>query len=93
MHRHHTAHTAAQEWTERAMLEKITREQYEDIENARFFDVGEYHKLLEEYAGIIAKPYTAFAYYDSAGNYIGDSENSDTMGLLKFAYIEVIDNG
>ena len=75
------------------MAEKITREQYEDIEDARFFDISEYHKLLKEYAGIVAKPYTAFSYYDSAGNYIGDSENSDTMGLLKLSYIEVTDNG
>ena len=74
------------------MAECITKEQYEDIENARYFDRDEYHKLLKEYAGIIAKPYTAFSYYDSAGNYIGDSENSDTMDLLKMAYVEVCDN-
>lgn len=71
------------------MAEYITKEQYVDIEDARFFDRDEYHKLLEEYAGIIAKPYTAFSYYDSAGNYIGDSENSDAMGLLKLAHVEV----
>ena len=71
------------------MAKKITKEQYEDIEDARFFCIDEYHKLLEEYAGIIAKPYTAFSYYDSSGDYIGDSENSETMGLLKLAYIEV----
>lgn len=74
------------------MTEKITRKQLEQIEDARLCcGTDEYHKALEEMAGITARPYTAYIYYDSAGNYIGDSENDDTAGLLKSAYIEVID--
>ena len=75
------------------MPDAITREQFEEIENARFFDQSEYHELLKKYAGIVAKPYTAFSYYDSAGNYVGDSENSETYGLLRMAYVEVSDDG
>lgn len=75
------------------MANTITREQYEQLEEAEFFDRDEYHKLLKKYTGIVAKPYTGYSYYDSAGNYIGDSNCDDVRGFLRSAYIEVIDNG
>ena len=73
------------------MVDKITKEQLEELEEAEFF--GEYHKLLKDYTGIVAKPYTEYSYYDAAGNYIGDSNCNDVQDLLKCAYIEVVDNG
>ena len=74
------------------MADKITKEQYEELEYARFCDKHEYHKLLKEIVGIVAQPYTAFSYYDSVGNYVGDSENFDLDDLLKSAYVEVVDD-
>ena len=71
------------------MSRKVTAEQLQELEEAQSFDRNEYHDLLQEYAGIIAEPYTGFSYYDSAGNYLGDSSDCDTMELLKSAYIEV----
>lgn len=70
------------------MDEKISREQYENLRDTRLFDENKFHKLLEEYTGIVAKPYKAYGYYDAAGNYIGDSENS-LNELLKSAYVGV----
>lgn len=73
------------------MAETITRAQYEELKDEESFDMGTYHKLLEEYTGIVAHPYTAFSYYDSAGNYLGDSCYNDLNDLLKMAYVEVSD--
>lgn len=75
------------------MANTITKEQYERLEAAESFDIEEYHELLKEYAGIVAKPYTGYSYYDDAENYIGDSGCDDVSDLLKCAYIEVTDNG
>jgi hypothetical protein len=68
---------------------KITKKQYEEIEEAREYGREEFHGMLEEYTGIVAKPYTAFDYYDSCGNYLGDSVDYTTRDLLKSAYIEI----
>lgn len=69
------------------MAKKITREQLEELEYA--IDFAEYLKLLNRYTGIEAVPYTAHQFFDEDGNYIGDSNESSTMELLKAAYIEV----
>lgn len=69
---------------------KITKEQFEDIEDARQYGTrNEYHQQLEEYTGIYAKPYTAYQYFDRSGNYIGDSSDCTTRDLLNSAYIEI----
>ena len=73
------------------MVNKITREQFEELSDASY-DVREYHKLLEQYTGIEANAYTAFSYFDSAGNYVGNSCDSSLWDLLRAAYVEV-DNG
>ena len=75
------------------MVGFITKAQLEELSEAEFFDRDEYHKLLEDYTGIVAKPYTGYSYYDAAGNYIGDSGCNDVLDLLKCAYIKVVDNG
>lgn len=61
----------------------------EELEAARERGTEEFHGVLEEYTGIVAKPYTAFDYYDSCGNYLGDSLDYTTRELLKSAYIRV----
>ena len=75
------------------MANTITKDQLERLSEAEMFDRDEYHKLLEKYTGIVAKPYTGYSYYDDAGNYLGDSDCDDVRDLLKSAYIEVADNG
>ena len=74
------------------MVDKITREQLDELEEARFLDLNEYNKLLEKYTGIKAESYKAFSYYDCAGNYLGDSNDSTTDEILRAAYVEVTDN-
>lgn len=75
------------------MADTITREQLEDLEFAEPLDRNEFHKLLKEYAGIVAESYVGFCYYDAAGNYLGDSNDCDVRDLLKSAYVGVVDNG
>ena len=67
----------------------ITQKQFEELEVARERGTEEFHGVLEEYTGIVAKPYTAFDYYDSCGNYLGDSVDYTTRELLNSAYIKV----
>lgn len=67
----------------------ITQEQFEELEEARERGTEEFHGLLEDYTDIVAKPYTSFDYYDSCGNYLGNSEDYTTRELLDSAYIEV----
>ena len=67
----------------------ITKEQYNELCEARGFDRDKFHKLLSEYCDIEVKPYTAYAYYDASGNYIGNSDDNDVKDLLDSAYIEI----
>ena len=74
------------------MAKTITKEQLEEIEELLFcFDRETAFGLLEEYTGIKAKPYTAWAFYDDADNYIGNSDNDNLRDLLDSAYIKVVD--
>ena len=71
-------------------MNTITREQFEDIEDARQFGTREeFHRLLEEYTGIEARPYTAYQYFDGADNYVGDSDEDTVKEMLDRAYIKV----
>ena len=76
------------------MSNTITREQLEEIEEAYFCnDMETACALLKEYAGIEAKPYTAWDFYDTAGNYLGDSVNYSFRELLENAYITIVEKG
>ena len=69
---------------------KITKEQYEELVESRCWDSKEdFHKLLEEMTGIKAKHYTGYSYFDSAGNFIGDSNEVCVRDLLNRVFIEV----
>ena len=69
---------------------KITKEQYEELSESRCWDTDEeFHKMLEEITGIEAKRYTGYQYFDSAGNFIGDSNEVCVRDLLNNAYIEI----
>ena len=75
------------------MAEYITRAQYNDIESTVFLgDRQEFNARLQKHTGIVARPYTAYSYYDAAGNYLGDSNDTDLDELLQAAYKEVKDD-
>ena len=67
----------------------VTRKQYEELCEALSFDKSKFRQLLKEYCGIEARPYTGFSFYDSAGNYLGDSNDCDVKSLLDGACIRV----
>lgn len=71
------------------MVEYITKQQMEELENVAVYGTDEFHSLLEEYTGIEARPYRAYQYFDNCGNYIGDSGDIGIFDLLEAAYIKV----
>ena len=74
------------------MANFITKAQYEELgQVASIADIEEFNLLLDRYAGIESVPYTAYSYFDSDGNYIGDSNESELDDLLQAAYVEVRD--
>ena len=73
------------------MAEYITNAQLKELENEAIMGDDAYHKLMLEYTGIEARPYTAYLCYDVDGNYVGNSEESTIYDLLKAAYVEVED--
>lgn len=67
----------------------ITKKQLEELEEARSCGSRqEFHELLEEYTGIVAKPYTAYQYFDDADNYVG-GDDDDVREMLRRTYCEV----
>ena len=75
------------------MAKFITKTQYEEMEDAAVCGVEEVHDLLEKYAGIKARPYTAYLYYDEDGNFLASSDETDIDDLLEKAYVEVRHGG
>lgn len=75
------------------MVKCITRRQEDELYDAMGLDTQEFNRLLNEYAGIEARPCVAYAYYDAAGNYIADSGFDDFGELLAGAGIEVVEEG
>lgn len=74
------------------MINSITTAQYNELSNAKsVFGVNTYYRLLKKYTGIKATPYTAYAYWDADGNYLGCSEKDgdDLDDLLRTARISV----
>lgn len=73
-------------------MDKITREQYEELCESHMWDSKEeFNKMLEQYTGIRASRYVGYSYYYDSYNYVGDSGESTLMDLLNNAYIEVVD--
>lgn len=70
-------------------MSHITIEQLEELREAESISRLDFNGLLEDYTGIKAIPYTAFYYEDSAGNWVGDSDNCEVNDILRNAYIEV----
>ena len=74
-------------------MAKITREQYEEIQEAYDLDDQQFVDKLEAYTGITRSSYIAHNYYDCHGNYIGCSEDFDLDEFLEKAYVEVAEDG
>lgn len=75
------------------MVDKISKEQFEELCESEAWDSREeFNELLKQITGIIATPYTGYIYYDSNGNYIGDSDCNPVEDLLNNAFIEIVDN-
>ena len=75
------------------MAKFITKKQYEEMEDAAVSGVEEAHALLEKYAGIQARAYTAYNYYDENDNFLANSDDADLDGLLEMAGVEVRHGG
>lgn len=76
------------------MRNTITREQLKEIEDAlSCSDRETAYEMLKEYTGIEARPYTAWAFYDEADNFVGDIDNDTIRDLLDKAYITVVEKG
>ena len=72
------------------MVDKISKEQYEELCESKFWDSDDdFHRMLEEVTGITAKPYIGYQYFDSYDNYVGDSNDDTVRDLLHNAYIEI----
>ena len=73
------------------MTDSITKTQLEEINEKYFYESREAgYALLKEYTGIEARPYTAYQFYDEAGNYVGVSENDDFEEMIRNAHIKII---
>lgn len=71
-------------------MNRINKEQYETLCESKFWDSDEdFHKLLEQITGITARSYMGYSYFDSCGNYIGDSNDVTLRDLLDNAYIDI----
>lgn len=65
------------------MAKYITQAQMDELEEACSFDIEDGHDLLRKYAGIEARAYTAYQYYDEDGTFIGCSDEFCLDDLLE----------
>lgn len=75
------------------MAKFITKSQMEELEDACTFGIEGANKLLKKYAGIQARAYTAYNYYDEKDNFLANSDEADIYGLLEMAGVEVRHDG
>lgn len=71
-------------------MAKITKQQFDELQEAYETDDQKFVEKLEEYTGITRKSYTAYDYY-SGGDYVGNSENFELYDILRSAFVEVED--
>ncbi len=75
------------------MAKFITKTQMEELEDACTFGIEGANKLLKKYAGIEARAYTAYNYYDENDNFLANSDETDIYGLPEMAGVEVRHGG
>lgn len=74
------------------MTDRITQEKMDELKYCLVSRKDKFPALLEEYTGIIAKPYIAFQYFSHNENYISDSDNCSLEELMEEVEIEVVAN-
>lgn len=75
------------------MAKFITKSQMEELEDAGTSGIEGTNKLLKKYAGIQARAYTAYNYYDENDDFLANSDEADIYGLLEMAGVEVRHGG
>lgn len=75
------------------MAKYITKAQMEALEYACMFGNEKANNLLKKYAGIQARAYTAYNYYDEYDNFLANSDETDIYELLEMAGVEVRHGG
>lgn len=75
------------------MAKFISKSQMEELEDASTFGIEGANKLLKKYAGIQARAYTAYNYYDENDNFLANSDEADIYGLLEMVGVEVRHGG
>lgn len=61
------------------MAKFITKAQMEALEYACMFGNEKANNLLKKYAGIQARAYTAYNYYDEYDNFLANSDETDIV--------------
>lgn len=76
------------------MIKYITKAQMNEIKEAmRLGCINTANDLLYEYAGIEARAYMAYNYYNEDGDFLANSDEADISDILEKAGVEVLDNG
>ena len=75
------------------MAKFITKSQMQELEDACTFGIEGANKLLKKYAGIQARAYTAYNYYDEYSNFLTSSDEAELYDLLEKANVEVRHGG
>lgn len=73
------------------MPKYITNAQMQELVDALDEETSVYNEKLRRIAGIEARPYTAYQYYDENGEYVGESDETPLYDLLDNADVEVRD--
>ncbi len=72
------------------MANKITQAKMDELNYCLVSRKDKFPALLEEYTGIIAKPYIAFQYFDQHEDYICDSGDCSLEDLMEENEIKVV---
>lgn len=75
------------------MAKFISKSQMEALKDACTLGIEGANKLLKKYAGIQARAYTAYNYYDEYDNFLANSDETDIYELLEMAGVEVRHGG
>lgn len=73
------------------MPKYITKAQRAELADAEERGLDEYNEVLRRIAGIEAREYTSYQYFDERGEYIGDDNEMLLEDILDNAGVEVHD--
>ena len=73
------------------MAKYITSAQLQEIMDAEKRGLDKYNEVLRRIAGIEAREYTSYQYFDELGEYVGDDNEMLLEDILDNAGVEVHD--